>query len=460
MNEQSAPIALIIDDEKSIGLSLAGILEDEGWKVNIAENGFTGISLYQSERPHLVFLDVWMPKLDGITTLQRLKDIDGQVPIVIMSGHGSIETAVRATRIGAFDFLEKPLSLDKVIPLLEHAERMRQQLDKYSQLVDATEIIGSSPTVQQIKRQVNMVAPRNAWVLITGENGTGKEVVARNIHAKSTRHHKPFIAVNCAAIPEELIESELFGHNKGAFTNAIAKKQGRFELAHQGTLFLDEIGDMSLKTQAKILRILQEQKFERVGGVETIEVDVRVIAATNKDLKAEIAAGRFREDLFYRLNVIPFELPPLRARGDDIRELTDYFLNQISMELGEKTKSISAPVYEVFKKYSWPGNIRELKNFLERLCIMVAEQHIEVEHIRSLLPVDFEDEVPELSQPNLTSNYATLKEAKTDFERAFILDKLEEYQWNVTKTAEAIGVERSNLHRKLKSFGIDPKQRG
>lgn len=458
--DQNASVALIIDDEKSIGLSLAGILEDEGWRVNITQDGFAGIDSFRSDRPHLVFLDVWMPHLDGITTLQKLKDIDGQVPIVIMSGHGNIETAVRATRIGAFDFLEKPLSLDKIIPLCEHAERMRQQLDKYSQLIDATDIIGSSPPLMQIKRQVNVVAPRNAWVLITGENGTGKEVVARNIHAKSTRYHKPFVAVNCAAIPEELIESELFGHNKGAFTNAISKKQGRFELAHQGTLFLDEIGDMSLKTQAKILRILQEQKFERVGGVETIEVDVRVIAATNKDLKAEIKAGRFREDLFYRLNVIPFELPPLRARGDDICELTEYFLNQISLELGEATKEISEPVYRVFKKYSWPGNIRELKNFLERLCILVAEKTIEVEHVRNLLPEGSEDLIDDESLQGSSSSPATLKEAKTDFERAFILDKLEEHQWNVTKTAEAIGVERSNLHRKLKSFGIDPKQRG
>ena len=450
------PLALIVDDEEKIRETLAGILEDEGWEVLLASNGYEGIDVFKKSDPDLVFLDVWMPNLDGIQTLQILKELDLHTPVVIMSGHGTIETAVKATKIGAFEYLEKPLSLDKIIPLLDHAAKIKSAQDKSSLLGDATEMIGSSDTVLQIKRQINMVAPRNAWVLITGENGTGKEVAARNIHARSSRASNSFVAVNCAAIPEELIESELFGHQKGAFTNAIASKQGKFELAHQGTLFLDEIGDMSLKTQAKILRILQEQKFERVGGVEAISVDVRVVAATNKNLPDEIEKGSFREDLFYRLNVVPFELPPLRDRGDDVRDLCTHFFQQFSLELGEPEKRLSDEAYNVLLSYRWPGNIRELKNILERICVMIPDSVISIEHLRGLIPS------VESSRPTSTLGVSatTLKQAKTDFERAFILDKLEKNQWNVTKTAEAIGVERSNLHRKLKFFNIDPKQRG
>ena len=450
------PLALIVDDEEKIRETLAGILEDEGWEVLLASNGYEGIDVFKKSDPDLVFLDVWMPNLDGIQTLQILKELDLHTPVVIMSGHGTIETAVKATKIGAFEYLEKPLSLDKIIPLLDHAAKIKSAQDKSSLLGDATEMIGSSDTVLQIKRQINMVAPRNAWVLITGENGTGKEVAARNIHARSSRASNSFVAVNCAAIPEELIESELFGHQKGAFTNAIASKQGKFELAHQGTLFLDEIGDMSLKTQAKILRILQEQKFERVGGVEAISVDVRVVAATNKNLPDEIEKGSFREDLFYRLNVVPFELPPLRDRGDDVRDLCTHFFQQFSLELGEPEKRLSDEAYNVLLSYRWPGNIRELKNILERICVMIPDSVISIEHLRGLIPI------VESSRPTSTLGVSatTLKQAKTDFERAFILDKLEKNQWNVTKTAEAIGVERSNLHRKLKFFNIDPKQRG
>lgn len=451
-------LALIVDDETGIRRTLTDIFEDEGWDVVSASNGLEGIDRYKKFLPNLVLLDVCMPRIDGIQTLQLLKEIDPNIPIVVMSGHGTIETAVKATKIGAFDYLEKPLSLDNILPLLEHAKNVVSISESVNRGDDRVEMVGESSLMQAIKRQIRLVAPRNSWVLITGENGTGKEVLARCIHDYSTRSNCPFVAVNCAAIPEDLIESELFGHQKGAFTNAISSKQGKFEIANGGTLFLDEIGDMSLKTQAKILRILQEQKFERVGGTDEIEVDVRVLAATNKSLKEEISKGNFREDLYYRLNVIPFFLPPLRERGEDIRVLTQYFLEQFSLELGEPKKVISDCAYKVMKSYNWPGNIRELRNVLERLCIMVPEQVIRATHLHDLLVVCAPENVRTSSSGYITAG--TLKQAKTDFERAFILDKLEEFEWNVTKTAEAIGVERSNLHRKLKGFGIEAKFRG
>jgi len=450
-------LALIVDDEESIRKTLADVFEDEGWQSVTAENGKIGLQLFSKRQPDLVLLDVWMPGMDGIETLQKMRHLNPKAPIVIMSGHGTIETAVRATKLGAFDYLEKPLSLDKLIPLLDHARQIRLQQDEKSRQSAVPEMIGDSPLISQIKRQINMVAPRNAWILITGENGTGKEVVARHIHEKSSRATKPFVAVNCAAIPEELIESELFGHTKGAFTNAIAQKKGKFELAHQGTLFLDEIGDMSLRTQAKILRILQEQAFERVGSTETLTVDVRVVAATNKDLKELIKTGQFREDLYYRLNVVPFHLPPLRERGDDIFDLTQYFLVKMAHELGEKQKILSPEAQRAMREYPWPGNIRELKNLLERVCIMSDAELIEADFLRDLLGSSEKTGDP-LSQEFLAAS--TLKQAKTDFERAYILGKLEENQWNITKTADAIGLERSNLHRKMKLYGIEPKAKG
>jgi two-component system nitrogen regulation response regulator NtrX len=450
-------LALIVDDEESIRKTLADVFEDEDWQSVTAENGKVGLQLFSKRQPDLVLLDVWMPGMDGIETLQKMRQLNPKVPIVIMSGHGTIETAVRATKLGAFDYLEKPLSLDKLIPLLDHARQIRTQQDERNKQSSVPDMIGSSPLISQIKRQINMVAPRNAWILITGENGTGKEVVARHIHEKSSRASKPFVAVNCAAIPEELIESELFGHTKGAFTNAISQKKGKFELAHQGTLFLDEIGDMSLRTQAKILRILQEQAFERVGSTETLTVDVRVIAATNKDLKEEIKNGQFREDLYYRLNVVPFHLPPLRERGDDIFDLTQYFLMKMAHELGEKQKALSPDAQKVMREYPWPGNIRELKNLLERVCIMSDAEVIEEDFLRDLLGGS-EKTGDHLNQEFLAAS--TLKQAKTDFERAYILGKLEENQWNITKTADAIGLERSNLHRKMKLYGIEPKAKG
>lgn len=449
-------VALVVDDEPSIRDTLEGVLNDEGWVVIKAKSGREGLQKFVSHLPNLVLLDVWMEGLDGIGTLQKMIEFSKSVPIVIMSGHGSIETAVRATKLGAFDFLEKPLSIDKLLPMLEHAKAIQ---DSKQNSVEAEALderfIGNSASMNQISRQIDLVAPRNAWVLITGENGTGKEVVASRIHKKSSRASHPFIAVNCAAIPDELIESELFGHTKGAFTNAVSTKKGRFELANLGTLFLDEIADMSLRTQAKILRILQEQCFERVGGTESISVDVRVIAATNKSLKDEIEAGNFREDLYYRLNVIPFHLPPLRERGDDILELTDYFLARMASDLSEPKKSLSPEAEKAFLSYTWPGNVRELKNLLERLCIMVPGPQINLGDLGDFVDAgDVSDHVGGKFQI-LASN---LKQAKSDFERAFILDKLEEHSWNVSKTAEAIGIERSNLHRKIKSLEIDTKR--
>ncbi len=451
------PVALIIDDEKSICESLAGVLSDEGWSSVVAFSGFDGLRKFRTRRPDLVLLDVWMAGMDGIETLQKIKEFSADVPVVIMSGHATIDTAVRATKLGAFDFLEKPLSIDKLLPMLAHASEIKIR----ASLTDMTDdvryrIIGQSKAINDIKCQIDRVAPKNAWVLLTGENGTGKEVVAQNIHVKSTRSKAPFVAVNCAAIPEQLIESELFGHAKGAYTGAVSSKKGKFELAHRGTIFLDEIADMSLKTQAKILRILQEQEFERLGDDETIQVDVRVIAATNKPLSIEIEQGRFREDLFYRLNVIPFALPPLREREEDAILLAHYFLEKCSASLKEDLKVLSSEVKSAFLSYPWPGNVRELQNLIERLCIMVPQSEIQL----SDLPESFRIAVEAKCTTGTSGapDLSRLKEARSEFERSFILGKLEENQWNVTKTAEAIGIERSNLHRKLKALQIDGKK--
>jgi two-component system nitrogen regulation response regulator NtrX len=396
--------------------------------------------------PDLVFLDIWMPGLDGIVTLQRLREMMPRLPVVIMSGHATIETAVKATRLGAFDVLEKPLELQKIISLLDQAKILIQQSGVSER--SGPELIGSSAAVEILRKQIAAVGPKNASVLITGENGSGKEVVARMIHHSSPRVAEPFVAINCAAIPDELIEAELFGHIKGAFTNAISDRKGRFELANGGTIFLDEIGDMSLKTQAKILRILQEKVFERVGDHKTISVDVRVIAATNRDLSQEIKLGRFREDLFYRLNVIPLNVRPLRERREDVPLLVKHFIEEMAQQ-GGGAPVISDEAMDALCNYSWPGNVRELKNTLERIAIM-----------SSGLEIGLADLPPEIlsSAGYEARKTQTLRDAKSDFERAFILGKLEEHDWNVSKTADALKIERSNLHRKLKSFDIDPKK--
>ena len=445
-------IILIIDDEESIRSSLSGVLQDEGYQVLTAEDGLKGLALAREEAPDLIILDIWMPGPDGMETLKKIKAEMPRLPVLMMSGHGTIETAVQATKLGAYDFIEKPLSLDKLLLCVSNALSLQRLEEENRRLKEKfsgwCEMIGESPSMKALKAQVSTVAPSNAWVLITGENGTGKELVANLIHLKSQRAKAPFIDVNCAAIPEELIESELFGHEKGAFTGAVSSKRGKFDLANGGTLFLDEIGDMSLKTQAKILRILQEQRFERVGGNKSIKVDVRVVAATNKNLMEEIKAGNFREDLYYRLNVIPFEVPPLRERREDIPLLIEKFATLYARNAGGTVKTFDEKTKEAMKYYSWPGNVRELKNMVERLVIMTPSELIKSSDLppyisgREEKSTDYE-------------SYDTLKEARQAFERAFIVEKLSENKGNITKTAEAIGLERSNLHKKLKSYAIE-----
>jgi len=446
---------LIVDDEESIIQSLDGILTDEGFEVISAKSGQIGLEKIEEVIPDLVLLDIWMPGIDGIETLIKIKENYPNLQVVMMSGHGTIETAVKATKLGAYDFIEKPLSLEKVLLSINNAldyYRLEEEVSllKEKQREKAT-ITGTSESIQQLKEQIKIVAPTNAWVLISGENGTGKELVAHTIHSLSKRSQKPMVEVNCAAIPEELIESELFGHEKGAFTGAGAMKKGKFDLAHEGTLFMDEIGDMSLKAQSKTLRILQEQKFERVGGSRTIYVDVRVIAATNKDLEAEIKKGTFRDDLYFRLNVIPMSVPPLRDRVDDIPELLKAFLKELSINTNLQPKEFSVDAVEILKKYHWPGNVRELKNLVERLVIMTPEKEIHAEDI----PAPFNREAgigEELESSLMVGSY---KEAKSNFEKAFIARKLKEFKGNISQTAEAIGIERSNLHKKIKVYGLE-----
>ena len=449
---------LIVDDEISIRQSLEGILEDEGFETLFAATGEECLTLLQSEDPDLVLLDIWMPGIDGLETLKKIKETQPQKLVVMMSGHGSIETAVKATRLGAFDFIEKPLSLEKVLLSIQNALKIGQLVAENKALKEKIgydyQMIGNSPAIDQLKQQIQMAAPSSGWVLINGENGTGKELVARAIHQQSTRSKRPFVEINCAAIPEELIESELFGHEKGAFTGATSARRGKFDQANGGTLFLDEIGDMSLKTQAKILRILQEHKFDRVGGNRTIEVDVRVIAATNKNLQHEIKSGTFREDLFFRLNVLPFQVPPLRQRKDDIPLLCKHFLDHFCSKESREIKSISAAALKLLIDYNWPGNVRELKNLTERLVIMTPGKIINPSDLphginSNNLNMDTQDLVTE----NLPNSY---REAKEIFEKQFLLEKLQKNDWNVSKTAEEIGLERSNLHRKIKGYRIGP----
>jgi two-component system nitrogen regulation response regulator NtrX len=443
---------LIVDDEPAIQSTLRGVLEDEGYHVTAVGTGEDALALVSEEMPDLVFLDIWMPGRDGLETLAEIKRLRPEAAVVMISGHGTIETAVKATRLGAYDFIEKPLSLEKtlltVARALEHARLERENAALRERLAPRSEIIGDSPVIRALREQIATAAPSNGRVLIYGENGSGKELVARAIHARSARRDHPFVEVNCAAIPEELIESELFGHEKGAFTGALTRRRGRFELADHGTLFLDEIGDMSLKTQAKVLRALEEQSFERVGGRETIKVDVRVIAASNRRLEVLIAEGRFREDLFYRLNVIPIEVPPLRERREDIPLLAEHFIRVFCAENGKRTKTLSGEALAYFLAYDWPGNVRELRNVVERLVIMSPRDVIAVEDLP--LPLRPREAAP--AEPRDRS----LREARDNFERAYILAELRANDWNMTRTAERLGIERSHLYRKLKAYNITP----
>ncbi|MCK4503964.1 MAG: sigma-54-dependent Fis family transcriptional regulator [Desulfuromonadales bacterium] len=450
---------LIVDDEDSIRQSLEGILEDEGFRTSFAATGEECLTLLPVEDPDLILLDIWMPGIDGLETLKKIKKTRPNQLVVMMSGHGSIETAVKATRLGAFDFIEKPLSLEKILLSIQNALKVGQLVAENRALKEKIgrdyKMIGSSQAIEQLKQQITMAAPSSGWVLITGENGTGKELVARAIHLQSNRAEKPFTEVNCAAIPEELIESELFGHEKGAFTGATSARKGKFDQANGGTLFLDEIGDMSLKTQAKILRILQEQKFERVGGNRTIDVDVRVIAATNKNLQQEIQSGNFREDLYFRLNVLPFSVPPLRNRKDDIPRLCNHFLEFFCGKESREIKTISKDALNTLLNYNWPGNVRELKNLIERLVIMTPQKIINLTDLpHGINPGNQRAEVSNFNSIELPDSY---REAKEIFEKRFLIDKLRKNNWNVSKTADMIGLERSNLHRKIKSYQIEAK---
>ncbi|MDD4091321.1 MAG: sigma-54 dependent transcriptional regulator, partial [Smithellaceae bacterium] len=443
---------LVVDDEVSICQSLKAILEDEGYQVLVAGSGEEALRVVADEMPQLVLLDIWLPGMDGLETLKAIRAAHPNMLIIMMSGHGTIETAVKATKLGAFDFIEKPLSLDKVMILVNNAlnvVRLEEENILLKQKVSHQyELTGTSPIITELKEMIGIVAPTNAWILIMGENGTGKELVARSIHHLSRRSHKPIVEVNCAAIPEELIESELFGHEKGAFTGATEKKRGKFDLAHEGTIFLDEVADMSLKAQAKILRILQEKKFERVGGNKLIDMDVRVLAATNKDLEKEMEAGRFRQDLYYRLHVIPLRVPPLRDRKEDIVHLTERFLQDFAAKEGQQPKFLNAAALEKLTAHDWPGNVRELKNIIERLIILTPSNEIRAEDIPEL---SIKTETDASFQEASAAGGDSLRDARLDFERQFILKKLEEYDGNISKTAEAIGLERSNLHKKLKS---------
>ena len=440
---------LIVDDEKNIRHALKSLLMDEGYRISEASSGDEALTFLQKYRPDIILLDIWMPGLDGLEVLQKIKTMDQSISVLMMSGHGTIETAVRATKLGAYDFIEKPLSIDRLLISIGNVlsiQKLKEENKILREKVDQKYLmVGRSSGMKKVLSQIQLAAPSQSWILITGENGTGKELVARNIHAQSSRQHQPFIEVNCAAIPEELIESELFGHEKGAFTGATSSRKGKFELADGGTLFLDEIGDMSLRTQAKILRVLQEQKFEHVGGTHTFQVDVRVIGATNKDLKSEIQKGKFREDLFYRLNVIPIHVPPLRERREDIPEMVLHFLDIFSKENGKKKKQISKEALGRLQAYPFPGNVRELKNMIERLVIMSPDSEIQMSDI-SLSDVDENESI---------GGDDSLRIARTRFEREFLLKKLQEFDGNISKTAKAIGIERSNLHRKIKTYDIE-----
>lgn len=448
---------LVVDDEESICQSLKAILSDEGYQVLTAMSGEEAVNIVEEEMPQLVLLDIWLPGMDGLETLKAIKKINPQILVIIMSGHGTIETAVKATKLGAFDFIEKPLSLDKIIILVSNALsllRLKEENVLLKQKVSHQyELTGTSPAITDLKEMISIVAPTNAWILIMGENGTGKELVARSIHHLSMRSHKDIVEVNCAAIPEELIESELFGHEKGAFTGATEKKRGKFDLAHEGTIFLDEVADMSLKAQAKILRILQEKKFERVGGNKLIDMDVRVLAATNKDLEEEMKAGRFRQDLYYRLHVIPLVVPPLRERKEDIQPLAERFLTDFTTKEGMEPKRLTDDALDLLMIHDWPGNVRELKNIIERLIILTPSNEITAQDIP---PLNIKEETA-TAFGNQTITGDSLRSAKMDFERQFILKKLEENDGNISKTAEAIGLERSNLHKKLKSLNVSVK---
>ena len=445
------PSVLIVDDEASIRKSLSGILEDEGFNVISSSNGYEALKLIESEAPDIVLLDIWMQGMDGMETLKEIKKDSPFLPVIMISGHGNIETAVKATKMGAFDLIEKPLSIDKVILAINNALNYRRLEEENQYLrkktIEKHSITGNSPAVMALKGQIAQAAPSDAWILITGENGTGKELVARTVHNLSSRAEQAWVDVNCAAIPDNMIESELFGHEKGTVSDTAAKKRGKFEIANYGTLFFDEIGDMDLATQAKILRVLQEQKFQRIGSTRTIEVDVRVIAATNKDLEEEIKENRFRDDLYYRLNVIPIHVPPLRERKEDISVLVETFMMEFAQQGRTKPIQLTTEALDTLAAYRWPGNVRELRNLIERISIMGGKDLIDAPD----LPAPYNPTKNQQRRDDLFM-HDQLKEAKKAFEEAFILRKYDESSQDIDKAAEKMGLTQETLKKKLKQL--------
>jgi len=450
------PRVLIVDDEAGVRSALAGVLGDEGYVVEAVESGEACLDRVAGRVFDVIILDIWLPGVDGLDTLTTLREQAVDAQVVMISGHGSIEAAVRAIKLGAFDFLEKPLSLEKTVLVVRNALRQRLlEVENRALRADVDRrhvMVGDSRAMVQLREQIALAAPTNGRVLVHGENGTGKELVARSVHALSRRSAGPFVEVNCAAIPEELIESELFGHVRGAFTGAVSDRRGKFEVADRGTIFLDEVGDMSLKTQAKVLRVLEEQVVESVGGRMGVEVDVRVIAATNKRLQEEIQAGRFRDDLFYRLNVVPIFVPPLRDRREDLDRLTEHFLARYTSEYGRRAKTVEPEARAMLRRYQWPGNVRELRNVIERLVIMVPGPTVTSRDLRFLGTTPVGPDSP----PVQAQRPVRLQAARDRFERDYIMRALAEQRGNITRTAAALGMERSNLYRKMRSFGIQP----
>jgi two-component system, NtrC family, nitrogen regulation response regulator NtrX len=450
------PRVLIVDDEAGIRQSLTGVLEDEDYVCQAVSSGEECLEQLSHEAYEAVLLDVWLPRMDGLSVLAAIQELpsDSRPAVIIISGHGNIETAVKATKLGAFDFVEKPLTIEKVSVVLKNALQQRRtdlELQRLREGIAQPEILGESVPMKALRQQLNLMAGTNGRVLIYGESGTGKELMARAIHRSSPRMNGPFIEVNCAALPEDLIESELFGHHRKNNDGTPDHKTGKLQKAHGGTFFLDEVGDMSLKTQAKVLRALDEHRFEPVGASQSVQVDVRVIAATNKNLEKEIERGNFREDLFYRLNVIPFTVPPLRDRPADIPILASHFLTEFARSYGRKPKELGEDAIAALTTYSWPGNVRELRNLMERLVILYPQARIEARH----LPLDGTRK----QNPRQTPAFASLQEVREAAERDYIARKLEETSGNVTRAAELLGLERSNLYRKMKSLGITPVEK-
>ncbi|HEX4169817.1 MAG TPA: sigma-54 dependent transcriptional regulator [Bryobacteraceae bacterium] len=446
---------LIVDDEANIRQSLRGVLSDEDYDASAVGSGEECLKALDRETFDAVLLDIWLPGIDGLETLGRIQEIpvEARPAVIMISGHGNIETAVRATKLGAFDFVEKPLTIEKVTVALKNAvqqRRMSRELNRLREDTAAPEIIGDSVPVKALRQQLRLMAGTNGRVLIYGESGTGKELVARALHKLSPRAEGPFVEVNCAAIPEDLIESELFGHRRTHLDGTLDHKIGKLQKAHGGTFFLDEVGDMSLKTQAKLLRALDEHRFEPVGAPQSVQADARVVAATNKNLEQEIERGNFREDLFYRLNVIPFTVPPLRDRAEDVAVLAQHFLREFTTAYGRKPKDLSEDAIEVLTRYHWPGNVRELRNLMERIVILHGQRRIESRH----LPIDG----TRRSQKGKQEEFGSLHEVKEAAEREYILRKLDETNGNVTRASELLGLERSHLYRKMKALGIATKE--